>query len=67
MSKPYPYISGRAVRELAKGHNRRVGKVFLEALNRHVEAKVEKACEVQNGGKITLDVMCAAHVGLGVK
>jgi len=56
------YINQKAVRQLAKTYGKRTGKDFLDALNRHVEHKVIKACEVWNGSKKTLDQAVAIFV-----
>jgi len=56
------YLNKKQIKLLAKEHNKRVGKAFLEELNRHVEHKVIKACETWNGSKKTLDQAVASIV-----
>ena len=56
------YLNAKQIRLLAKEHNKRVGKAFLEELNRHVERKVIKACDTWNGSKKTLDQAVASIV-----
>lgn len=58
------FIRTSAVRTLIKKRGRRAGLEFLKVLDRHVERKVESACAVHNGGKKTLGVTVAAHVGV---
>lgn len=58
------YIVVSKVRELCKKNGRRLSKEFLHSLDAHVEDKVNKACQVHNGGKQTLDCVVAAHVGI---
>lgn len=55
------------VRAIAKANGKRVSKEFLTELDRRVNAKIEAACRVHNGGKVTLDgvVLAAAFGQLG--
>lgn len=57
-------LNQKAVKTLAREHNRRVGKDFIAALECHIERKVVAACREHNGGKVTIDASLATHVGL---
>lgn len=61
MSESYLKIS--EVKKLAHASGRRVSAEFLTNLNLMVKEKIQKACDVHNGGKKTLDASVAAHVG----
>ena len=61
------YIRTAFVKQLAKEHNKRVGKDFLLVLDSFVEEKIIKACETKNGSKITLDADVAGFVLKGMK
>ncbi len=56
------YIKPTKIRELVKSRGKRVGRGFLAALDLFVSEKVEAACRVHNGGRITLDRDVAALV-----
>ena len=56
------YIKPSCVKKLAKQYGRRVGKDFMEALDRLVERKVVQATKEHNGGKITLDSALAGFI-----
>ena len=55
------YIKTAAVKLLARSNGRRCSKAYLIQLDALVGRKVEAACRVHNGGKITLDATIAAH------
>ena len=57
-------INKKAVKQLAKEHNKRVGKMFIECLERHIEHQIIKACNTWNGKKKTLDEVVAGFIGL---
>jgi hypothetical protein len=57
----YRYIKASVVRKLVKSHGKRVSKAYLEALDRHILAKVVAGISVHNGGKKTLDSAVAAY------
>lgn len=57
-------ISAKAVKVLAKEHDRRVGKDFLSLLEAFVEGRIVAACRQHNGGKRTLDIHVATYVGI---
>lgn len=46
----------------ARGH--RVSGEFLTVMDMFIARKLEAACGVHNGGKITLDATVAGHVGI---
>ena len=56
------YLNTKQIKTLAKEYDRRVGKAFLEELNRHVEQKIISACKTWNGRKKTLDATIARVV-----
>lgn len=58
------YLVVSNVKRLAKAKGRRVGKDFLCALDNYIARKVESACQVKNGSKITLDYEIAQYLGL---
>jgi hypothetical protein len=69
---PQPYYSpkffkGSVVRKLIKESGRRVSPEFLQILDRHIEAKIKKACETHNGSKKTLDAAVAGVAGIGLE
>ena len=55
------------VRKLIKESGRRVSPEFLQLLDRHIEAKVKKACDTHNGAKKTLDAAVAGVAGIGLE
>lgn len=57
-------LNKSALRRICKTHSRRLGTDFEIALRRFVERKLAAACAVHNGGKQTIDLTIAAHVGL---
>lgn len=57
-------LNHRAIKELAKQHNKRVGEDFFACLERHVKNKIIKACGTWNGHKKTLDSHIAGWVGI---
>lgn len=61
------YINQKAITELINSKGKRAGKDFLFHLNTFIQQKVEKACEVHNGGAKTLDSSIAEYVGIHVK
>lgn len=58
------YIKAHKVKALIKSNGRRTSPEFLLLLDQKVEALVNKACQVHNGGKKTLDATVAGHVGI---
>jgi hypothetical protein len=60
------YIKAKNIRDCVKGHNKRVSKEFLEALDRYVHSKILQAVKEHNGGKKTLDSAIAGYI-LGMK
>lgn len=57
-------INKKAVKEIAKIHNKRVSKAFIDILDGFVTRKIETACVIHNGSKITLDEQIAGFIGL---
>lgn len=62
--KDTPHIRPAAVKRLAKDYGRRVSAEFLQQLDAHVRRMVRNACQVHNGGKVTLDASVAGFVGI---
>jgi hypothetical protein len=58
------FINRAAIRKLVKTKGRRVGADFLAAIDSFVARKVEIACTVKNGTKVTLDADVAVYVGI---
>jgi hypothetical protein len=58
------YVVASNIKKMAWAKGKRVGKDFLAALDSFVARKVEAACTVKNGTKITLDNDVAAYVGI---
>lgn len=56
------FIKPTRVRARVKELNRRVSRGFLAALDCYVAEKIEAACKVHNGGRITLNREVAAMV-----
>lgn len=56
------YIKVHRVRQEVRGHGKRTGKGFLEALDRHVAELVSQACEVHNGSRSTLDATVLDYI-----
>lgn len=56
------YLKASMIRALAKEKGKRIGKDFLDRLNRHVEAKIQEALAQHNGGRKTLDGVIADFV-----
>ena len=66
-TQPYyspKFFKGSVVRKLIKESGRRVSPEFLQLLDRHIEAKVKKACDTHNGAKKTLDAAVAGVAGI---
>ena len=61
------YLNKKAIKDYCKQRDRRVGKSFIEILERVVERHLKNACEAHNGGKVTLDETVAGYIGLKVK
>lgn len=57
-------INKKAIKEIAKLHNKRVSKEFIKILDGFVTRKIESACKIHNGGKVTLDAEIAGFIGL---
>ena len=57
-------INKKAVKEIAKTHNKRVSGEFIKILDDFVIRTIESACNIHNGGKITLDAEVAGFIGL---
>jgi hypothetical protein len=57
-------INKKAIKEIAKSHNKRVSKQFIEILDGFVTRKIEAACKVHNGSKKTIDEQVAGFIGL---
>ena len=69
-TQPYyspKFFKGSVVRKLIKESGRRVSPEFLQLLDRHIEAKVKKACDTHNGAKKTLDAAVAGAAGIGLE
>jgi len=60
------YINISKVKQFCKTKNRRVGADFTFALNAFIQDRLNKACEIKNGGKITLDGDVARFIGFKV-
>lgn len=58
------FIRPSVVRKYLKEKERRVSPSFLYALDGFIQAKLDQAAKVHNGGKKTLDVEVAAFVGI---
>jgi len=58
------YVVASNVKKLARGKGRRCGADFLMALDNWIARKVEVACSVKNGSKITLDADMAVYIGI---
>ena len=56
------YIVASKVKARAKEAGKRVGRDFLDRLNRHVEGVIEKALTTHNGNKKTLDATVADFI-----
>lgn len=54
------YLVVSKIKTLASKKGRRVGKDYIDYLDRFVEEKIDRACETHNGGKITLDKSIAS-------
>ena len=52
-----------SVRTLVRSRGKRSSHAFEMLLDALVKDKIERACAVHNGGKITLDATVAAYVG----
>lgn len=61
------FVNVSAIKKRARGHGRRVGKEFLLALDDWIATKIDAACQVHNGGKVTLDSTIASYVGIVVR
>jgi hypothetical protein len=57
-------LNHKAIKELAKEHNKRVSEEFFDCLELHIRKKIVKACKTWNGQKKTLDAYIAGFVGL---
>lgn len=57
-------IKASIVKKMVKASGKRTSGQFLEALNAHVNKKVEAAIQCHNGGKKTLDHEVAVWCGL---
>ena len=69
-TQPYyspKFFKGSVVRKLIKESGRRVSPEFLQLLDKHIEAKVKKACDTHNGAKKTLDAAVAGVAGIGLE
>lgn len=60
-------IKASLVRKLAKQEGRRISKQFLVLLDDYIRMKIQQACRVHNGGRITLNAEIAGLVGLSKK
>jgi len=58
------YLNRKAVARTIRENGRRAGEDFLQHLDEWIHRKITRACEVRNGGKKTLDVTVAGHVGI---
>jgi hypothetical protein len=58
------YIRPSVIKRAIKAAGKRSSPAFLEALNVHVNKKVEAAIACHNGGKKTLDHEVAVWCGL---
>lgn len=57
-------LNHKAIKELAKENGKRVSADFFACLERFVEKKIVKACNIWNGQKKTLDASVAGFVGI---
>jgi hypothetical protein len=57
-------INKKAVKEIAKPYKKRVSQEFIDILNNFVIRTIISACNVHNGGKVTLDAEVAGFIGL---
>lgn len=58
------YINAAAIKKVIKASGKRTGKDFLQAVDDMVGSKVEKALNIHNGSKVTLDADVAALAGI---
>jgi hypothetical protein len=58
------YVNRAAVSKLIRENDRRAGEDFMIHLDEWLHRKIIQACKTRNGGKITLDVTMAGHVGI---
>lgn len=56
------YIRPAAVKRLAKLSGKRVGSDFLQALDGHLERKMNEAIAEHNGGRKTLDAAIFGYI-----
>ena len=58
------YINASAIKKLVREGGKRPGKDFLQAVNDMVGSKLEKALQIHNGSKKTLDLEVATLAGI---
>lgn len=56
------YLVVSRVKQRAKDAGKRVGADFLARFNAFIDAKLEEAVRVHNGGKATLDAAVADYI-----
>jgi len=56
------FLNQSAVRSLVKENGKRSSQEFLLALDDLVRRRVNAACNIHNGGRVTLDATVLGHV-----
>lgn len=56
------YLVVSNVKSKVKQYGKRVGQDFLAVLDAAIDEKLASACQLHNGGKITLDASVAALI-----
>ena len=56
------YLKRAAIKLLAKGEGKRISLAALYMLDEKVGRLVSKACQVHNGGKVTIDETVMTHI-----
>ena len=56
-------INVKAVKEHCRKKGRRVGKDFLFAVNAYLQIRLDKACDIKDGGRKTLNRAVAEYTG----
>jgi len=63
MRKPTLIVVSKA-KARAKAKGRRLGSDFLGLLDQFVAERIDAACEVHDGGRVTLGATVAGYVGI---
>jgi len=63
-SDPARLLCVSHIRRMCNARGKRCGKEFLQTLGQFVAEKVDAACDVHNGGKLTLDASVAYYAGV---